>query len=108
MKVETTPMGIVISPQGSDVSEVLGQIWSNRSQFSPALVLDLSQEFLTPQQIAEIQEIAKKYNSDNQSFVVVSDQLSYDDFPEEVALVPTIQEAFDTIEMENIQRDLGF
>jgi len=28
--------------------------------------------------------------------------------PDEIAVVPTIQEAYDIIEMEDIERDLGF
>jgi hypothetical protein len=32
----------------------------------------------------------------------------YNDFPEDLVLVPTLEEAHDFIEMERIQRDLGF
>ncbi|CAN0606593.1 unnamed protein product, partial [Ectocarpus sp. 12 AP-2014] len=42
-----------------------------------------------------------------QSFVLVSDKVSYDDVPEEINLVPTLQEARDVVEMEEIERDLG-
>ena len=31
-----------------------------------------------------------------------------DDFPDNFNIVPTLQEAEDVIEMENIERDLGF
>jgi len=33
--------------------------------------------------------------------------LSYDEVPEEISVVPTLQEAKDLIEMEEIERDLG-
>ena len=52
-------------------------------------------------------EIAKKYKKNGQSFVLVSDKVSYDDVPDEINLVPTIKEARDIIEMEEIERDLG-
>lgn len=40
------------------------------------------------------------------SVVVVSEEISYDDLPEWVSLCPTLQEAYDLIEMEAIERDL--
>lgn len=40
------------------------------------------------------------------SVVVVSEEISYDDLPEWVLLCPTLQEAYDLIEMEAIERDL--
>jgi len=36
----------------------------------------------------------------------VTNKVSYDDVPEEMCVVPTIQEANDLIEMEEIERDL--
>ncbi|WP_461531992.1 ribonuclease Z [Sinomicrobium sp.] len=51
--------------------------------------------------------ISKKHRSDNKSFVIVSDGISVDDIPDELVVVPTVQEALDIIEMEEIERDLG-
>lgn len=42
------------------------------------------------------------------SFVIVADQIDIDSVPETIVLVPTLQEAHDIIEMEMIERDLGF
>ncbi|WP_347372624.1 ribonuclease Z [Aequorivita sp. Q41] len=43
-----------------------------------------------------------------QSFVIVNDAIEIDDIPFEMTVVPTLQEAEDIIEMEEIERDLGF
>ena len=43
-----------------------------------------------------------------QSFVIVNDAIDFDDVPFEMIVVPTLQEAGDIIEMEEIERDLGF
>ena len=43
----------------------------------------------------------------NHSFVVVSTQLNQDDFEDDFTVVPTLQEAHDYIEMEQMERDLG-
>ncbi len=42
------------------------------------------------------------------SFVLVTNSISYEEAPENLSLVPTLQEAKDVIEMEEIERDLGF
>ncbi|PQJ23166.1 ribonuclease Z [Tenacibaculum sp. SG-28] len=47
-------------------------------------------------------------NKNGKSFVVVSDEANIDNFPEDFNIVPTELEALDIIEMEDIQRDLGF
>ena len=44
----------------------------------------------------------------NKTFVNVSEGINLDDIPEEMVVVPTLQEAQDIIEIENIERDLGF
>ncbi len=43
-----------------------------------------------------------------QSFVIVNDALEIEEIPFEMIVVPTLQEAEDIIEMEEIERDLGF
>ena len=52
--------------------------------------------------------ISKQHKSEKHSFVIVSSIIDIDATPEELTIVPTLQEAFDIIEMEEIERDLGF
>ena len=56
----------------------------------------------------ELVSISETHRQSNQSFVVVSTQLNQDDFEDDFTIVPTLQEALDYIEMELMQRDLGF
>ena len=44
----------------------------------------------------------------NKSFVIINDAINPDDIPDEILVVPTLQEAGDIIEMEEIERELGF
>ncbi len=44
----------------------------------------------------------------NKSFIIINDTIAIDDVPEELRVVPTLQEAEDMIQMEEIERDLGF
>ncbi|TXN36179.1 ribonuclease Z [Flagellimonas hymeniacidonis] len=62
---------------------------------------------LTAGDILEFFEISNKHKAANKSFVLVTSKVSYDEAPEEINVVPTIQEAKDLIEMEEIERDLG-
>jgi hypothetical protein len=57
--------------------------------------------------VLEFLDLSNTHRSGGQSFVLVTDKLAYDDIPEEISVVPTLQEAKDLIEMEEIERDLG-
>ncbi len=61
---------------------------------------------LSPAGAMKFQELSDKHRAGNKSFVLVSDKVTYDDLPEELLVVPTLQEARDLIEMEEIERDL--
>lgn len=51
---------------------------------------------------------ANLHEQNGTSFVVICPNVDVDAFPESFNIVPTLIEAEDVIEMENIQRDLGF
>ncbi|CAM1335175.1 hypothetical protein [Tenacibaculum aestuariivivum] len=53
-------------------------------------------------------EYADKHQQNNTSFIIIVKDVNIDDFPETLNIVPTLIEAEDVLEMENIQRDLGF
>jgi hypothetical protein len=61
---------------------------------------------LTPYNVISFLEISKKHRKNGKSFVLVSEKVSFDDVPQEINLVPTLQEARDIVEMEEIERDL--
>jgi hypothetical protein len=44
----------------------------------------------------------------NPTKVLVTDSIDYNKVPSSITLVPTLLEAHDIIEMEEIERDLGF
>ncbi|MGZ0017014.1 ribonuclease Z [Yeosuana sp. AK3] len=66
---------------------------------------------LTPlnlEDILKFLEISTKHRKLKHSFVMVSDKVTLNNVPDEIIVVPTIQEAHDIIEMEEMERDLGF
>ncbi len=58
--------------------------------------------------VLEFLELSNIHKKARKSFVLVTDVVSYDEVPNEICVVPTIQEAKDVIEMEEIERDLEF
>jgi len=57
--------------------------------------------------IVEFLQISNKHRKSKHSFVIVTDKVNLDDIPNQIIVVPTLQEAHDIIEMEEIERDLG-
>ncbi|MEL6812448.1 MAG: ribonuclease Z [Bacteroidota bacterium] len=73
------------------------------------LVIDLlSFDSLELSQLLEFLKISTYHRSSKHSFVIVNNAIDVDDIPMELIVVPTLQEAEDIIEMEEIERDLGF
>ncbi len=52
--------------------------------------------------------LSNKQRASKKSFVLVNKALKQDKIPEEIMVVPTLEEAKDVIDLEEIQRDLGF
>ncbi len=62
---------------------------------------------LSTGQLLEFLDISNRHRAANKSFVLVTNKVNFDDVPDEICVVPTMQEAKDIIEMEDIERDLG-
>lgn len=58
--------------------------------------------------IVEFLQISNKHLKAKHSFVIVTDKINLDEMPDDIIVVPTLQEAHDIIEMDEIERDLGF
>ena len=100
---------IIVSQEKISIERFLENLEKEYTKFkNDNLVLDLlSFSELTPYNVISFLEIARKHKKNGKSFILVSDQVSYDDVPEEINLVPSLQEARDVVEMEEIERDLG-
>ena len=67
-----------------------------------------SLEKITVNEVLEFRQLSESHKKQNKSFVIVTEKINYDEIPESMVIVPTVQEAFDIIEMDEIERDLGF
>ena len=73
------------------------------------IILDISgQENIVVKKIFFFPPLIKKHKKNKKSFVIVSDLIEMNDLVEDIFITPTVQEAKDVIEFEEIERDLGF
>ena len=73
------------------------------------LILNLlSIEAITIKNLKSLKPLASLYKKAKKSLVVVCQNIDFTEVPEYLNVVPTITEANDIIEMEDIERDLGF
>lgn len=73
------------------------------------VVLDLLKyTHLALEELLVLLEVSTKHRAAKHSFVIINTAINPDDIPPELIVVPTLQEAADIIEMEEIERDLGF
>ena len=63
---------------------------------------------LTLEELLYFLKTSNIHRGTKQSCVLVTSALDPDTLPEELVVVPTLQEAADIVEMEEIERDLGF
>jgi hypothetical protein len=73
------------------------------------LIIDLlDYKLISLKDLLLFQNISDTHKEANKSFVIVNDALNANSLPEEIMVVPTLQEAEDMIEMEEIERELEF
>ena len=73
------------------------------------LIVNLSSiDKIILEDIIEFLRLSNNHRRDKKSFVIVTDNVDHDAMPDEIVVVPTLHEAYDIIEMEDIERDLGF
>ena len=68
----------------------------------------LKYEDLTLEDLIQFIKLSNYQRAGKKSFVFVNTGINYDVIPDEMIVVPTLEEAGDVIEMEEIERDLGF
>ena len=102
----------IITYEGSDTigRPFRDEIKRNYKSFSSLnIVVDLT--LIKPvlsKHIKDFVELAGHHkNLSNKSFVIVTGPISLKRLPEGLTVVPTLHEALDTVEIEEIERDLG-
>lgn len=72
------------------------------------IVIDLSKIETSEKEIQSLEEFAETQIENNQSFAIIVPVFNADAFEEELNVVPTLTEAEDIIDMDEMTRDLEF
>lgn len=109
MKIEEKGKTIIFRDTENQFVDFVEKVTRQREQhLQQNIVIDLSRVQVTEDELLLLAPLAEAHIEANQSFVVVAD-INFSDWEEDALIVvPTLQEAHDLIEMDEIGRDLGF
>lgn len=110
MKVEQKGHTSIIRNTQSNTAEFFQKLQHEYNSFkSQNLIVDLTHDKeLTMDGIKLFADLIKLHAKGKKSLVLVSNSVNFNKVPKDIVLVPTILEAHDIIEMEEIERDLEF
>ena len=110
MKTTKKENYLLIEMEGGDFTGFASELTKNHSDFKDEnVVVNLKgAEGVASQELLAFLELSDVHRKDNKSFVLVTGAIGIDELPEELVVVPTLQEAEDMVQMDEIQRDLGF
>ena len=101
---------ILLRDEKDDAKKFSDFIGSIHHQFeNDNLVIDLLKYGeLKLDELLSYLDISNHHRSNKKSFIIVNDTINIDEVPEELNVVPTLIEAQDMVNMEELERELGF
>ena len=111
MKVDQKEHTITIKDTQGDFTAFLTKVTDQYKSFENFnIIIDLLgyKEEIAVNDLKLFLPLSKKHKKSKKSFVVVVADFDYNALPEKFTVVPSLLEAHDIIEMEEIERDLGF
>lgn len=103
---------IILKPKEASLTDfyakVQQELENGQAKGKNVIVDLLSLPDLEISSLLKYQEIAALHIASGCSFVLVYDSVNFNELPESLHVTPTLQEAKDIIQMEDIERDLGF
>jgi len=110
MEVITKEKYTLIKDIDSDVEKLVLNIDNQYDIFKNLnLIIDVSKnKNITITTLNHIKILSKKHKKNKRSLVIVAENIDYNKVSNQLNVVPTIIEATDIIELEEIERDLGF
>lgn len=110
MNIEHKESYVLISSDENSFSEFYALFLDKIANFKKNhIIIQISDKTnATKEDFLLFLDIANQKKKDKTSFVLIADSLNMDDFPENFNIVPTLIEAEDVLEMESMERELGF
>ena len=110
MKVTEKGHTIIVKDTQGDPESFREKVTEGHNAFkNHNLILDLSHDKnINLKFIQSFLKLSKAHRSGKKSFVIVASDIDFNALPANLIAVPSVLEAQDVIEMEEIERDLGF
>jgi hypothetical protein len=110
MKVEQKGHTTTIKDTQGSIQLFLDKVTHEHHSYkNQNLILDVtSDKNLSLKDLKLFSDLSKTHRKQKKSFVLVVDDIDFNNVPAKLVVVPSLQEAHDIIEMEEIERDLGF
>ncbi len=108
MKIERTNNNLVITIESTNALDFSALQKTIECYPEQNVILLISSKPLLDKEAEFLVNLTIERKTNGTSFVVVSTDITADEAPEGLNLVPTLLEAEDIIQMENIERELGF
>lgn len=108
MKVKQKEGKVIFTPKNDTKEEMAEKILQQYSQYQDYhMILNFDEEHLKPKDFVPFEDLAQQHRSNKKSFVIVG-RIDFDEIDNNIVVVPTLLEAHDLIQLEEIERDLGF
>ena len=110
MKVDQKEQTVIIKDTQGDLAAFVNKVTNQYKTFEHQNIIInlLAYKSITLNDIKLFKELAKLHKKNKKSFVIVAEDLDYNAISTQFTVVPSLLEAHDIIEMEEIERDLGF
>ena len=110
MKVDQKGHTTIIKDTQNNVASFVQKVTNEYHAFqSQNLILDISNDkSFSIKDLVHFKDLAKNHKKAKKSLILVSDAVDFDKVPNYLNVVPSVLEAHDMIEMDEIERDLGF
>lgn len=110
MKVEQKGHTVAIKDTQGDLVGFIMKLTHEYKSFQKYnIIIDITiHKDLSIKKINDFLPLVKMHSKSKKSIVIVADGVHFTDVSQHITIVPTQQEAHDIIELEEIERDLGF
>lgn len=110
MKTTRKEKYVILEDEKQDLSGFANYLTRSHESFKGEnVVVDISEhKGLDLKDLLMFLEVSNLHRAQKHSFVIVNEALEVEKVPEEIIVVPTMREAEDIINMEDLERELGY
>ena len=110
MKIDTHENFIIVKENINNFEDFITSLnpKSNVKLSGKNIIIDLLEfDEFSLEKLSLFSELATIFRKYNNFFVIVNNQINLNEIPDDILVVPSLQEAEDIVEMETIERELG-